>query len=160
MGARIVLALAAAAAIGCAGDDDRASAGAAAPAPGDSAAVAAVVERYHAALVSGDTAAAMTLLAPEAVVLESGGMESRQEYREHHLPADMEFARSVTHERGPVAVRVVGEAAWAWSASGSLGRFRERDIDAQGAELMVLRRAPEGWRIEAIHWSSRSRARQ
>ena len=49
--------------------------------PGDSAAVVEVIERYHAALSAGDTAMAMALLSPDAVVLESGGIESREEYR-------------------------------------------------------------------------------
>ena len=47
-------------------------------APTDSAAVAAVLARYDAALASGDSAAALALLAPDAVILESGGMETRE----------------------------------------------------------------------------------
>lgn len=124
---------------------------------GDSAAVVEVVERYHAALAAGDTATAMSLLAPDAVVLESGGIETREEYRSHHLPADMAFARAVPRERGPIRVRINGNSAWAASTSTSRGTFREREIDSQGAELMVLRRTEAGWRIEAIHWSSRNR---
>ena len=131
---------------------------AAAPAQSpDSAQVAATVHRFHAALESGDGAAAMALLAPGAVVLESGGMESRAEYRSHHLQSDIAFARAVKSERGPVRVRLQGDAAWATSTSTAQGEFRERQIDTQGAELMVLTRTPEGWRIEAIHWSSRAR---
>jgi uncharacterized protein (TIGR02246 family) len=125
--------------------------------PGDSAAVVEVVERYHAALSAGDTATAMSLLAPDAVVLESGGIETREEYRSHHLPADMAFARAVPRERGPIQVRVHGNSAWAASTSVTKGRFRDREINSQGAELMVLRRTDAGWRIEAIHWSSRNR---
>lgn len=121
----------------------------------DSAAVAEVVERYHRALATADSAAAMALLAPEAIILESGGMESRGEYESHHLPADMRFARAVTRERGPIHVRVEGDVAWTAAISRSVGTIGEREIDSRGAELMVLRRSPEGWRIEAIHWSSR-----
>lgn len=43
----------------------------------DSAAVAAVVDRFHAALASGDTAAVVSILAHDAVIMESGGVESR-----------------------------------------------------------------------------------
>lgn len=123
----------------------------------DSAAVVEVIERYHAALAAADTAAALSLLVPGAVVLESGGIETREEYRAHHLPADMAFASAVPRERGPVQVRVRGNTAWAASTSVSKGTFRDREIDSQGAELMVLVRTDEGWRIEAIHWSSRNR---
>ena len=125
--------------------------------PRDSAAVVEVIERYHAALAAGDSAMAMPLLAPDAVVLESGGIESREEYRSHHLPADMAFAKAVPRERGPIQVRVDANTAWAASTSVTRGTFRDREIDSQGAELMVLRRTDRGWRIAAIHWSSRNR---
>lgn len=125
--------------------------------PGDSAAVVEVIERYHAALAAGDSATAMSLLAPDAVVLESGGIESREEYRSHHLAADMAFAKAVPRERGPIQVRVDANTARAASTSVTRGTFRDREIDSQGAELMVLRRTDRGWRIEAIHWSSRNR---
>ncbi|HEV2150069.1 MAG TPA: DUF4198 domain-containing protein [Longimicrobiaceae bacterium] len=123
----------------------------------DSAAVAETVDRYHRALAAGDSAAALALLTPDAVILESGGMETRAEYRSHHLPADIAFARAVPRERGPIHVSVRGDAAWATSTSVTQGRYRERDVNSVGAELMVLVRTPEGWRIAAIHWSSRNR---
>jgi uncharacterized protein (TIGR02246 family) len=126
----------------------------------DSAAVAAVVERFHRALAAGDSARALSLLAPDAVVLESGGVESRAEYRSHHLPADIEFARAVPGQRGPVRVRVRGDVAWATSTSTTQGEFRGRAVNSAGAELMVLTRSPGGWRIAAIHWSSRARRTQ
>ena len=84
-------------------------------APADSAAVVEVIERYHAALASGDTAATRDLLALDAVVLESGEIESRAEYLSHHLPGDMEFAKAVPRERGEIRVRVHGNTAWAAS---------------------------------------------
>lgn len=123
----------------------------------DSAAVAEVVERYHGALAAGDTAAAMSLLADGAIILESGGMESREEYRSHHLPSDMDFAAAVPRTRGPLQVRINGNTAWVASTSVTEGTFRDRAINAQGAELMVLSRTDAGWLIEAIHWSSRNR---
>src|SRR5215211_6274960 len=61
----------------------------------DSADVVAAVMKYHAALASGDSAAALTLLTDDVTVLESGSVESRADYRAHHLPADIEFARTV-----------------------------------------------------------------
>lgn len=122
----------------------------------DSAAVAEVIERYHTGLAEADTAAVMALLAPNALILESGGMETREEYRSHHLPADMAFARAVPRERGSIRVRVHGHTAWAASLSTARGTYRDREIDSRGAELMVLHRTEDGWLIEAIHWSSRN----
>ena len=123
----------------------------------DSAAVVAAVDAYDRALSSGDSVAALALLAPDAVVLESGGVETREEYRSHHLPADMEFARAVKSVRTPLRVIVRGDVAWAWSTSTSQGQLRGRPINSQGAELMVLSREASGWKIRAIHWSSRAR---
>lgn len=121
----------------------------------DSAAVAGTVRRYHEALTRGDSAAALSLLTPGVLVLESGGMESLAEYRAHHLPADIEFARAIPEKRSAIQVRVAGDAAWAASTSTAQGTFRGRSVDSSGAELMVLERTPDGWRIAAIHWSLR-----
>jgi ketosteroid isomerase-like protein len=123
----------------------------------DSAAVAAVVERFHGALAAGDSTGALALLAADAVILESGGVETRSEYRAHHLGSDIQFARAIRSQRGPVRVRVKGDVAWTTSTSVTEGQFRERAINSAGAELMVLTRTPRGWRISAIHWSSRNR---
>lgn len=122
----------------------------------DSAAVVEVVHQYHQALASGDSAAALALLADDVIILESGGMETREEYRAHHLPSDIAFARAVTSERGPTTVRIRGDVAWTSSTSTTRGQYRERAINSAGAELMVLTRTAEGWRISAIHWSSRT----
>lgn len=123
----------------------------------DSADVVATVARMHDALARGDSAAALALLTDDVVVLESGGVESRAEYRGHHLPADIEFARAIKSDRKVNSVTVVGDAAWVSSTSTTQGEFRGRAINSVGAELMVLRRTPSGWRIAAIHWSSRNR---
>lgn len=126
--------------------------------PGDSAAVAAAVDAYDRALATGDSAAALALLAPDAVILESGGVETRDEYRGHHLPGDIAYARAVRSVRGPVRVAVQGDVAWATSTSTTQGTYRGRAVNSTGAELMVLSRDARGaWTIRAIHWSSRTR---
>ena len=123
----------------------------------DSAAVVEAIHAYHGALASGDSAAALALLAEDVVILESGGKEDLEHYRGHHLPADMEFSAAVPGERGEIDVVVQGDIAWASSTSVTQGTFREREINSQGAELMVLSRTASGWKIRAIHWSSRRR---
>jgi ketosteroid isomerase-like protein len=125
--------------------------------PSDSADVLEAVRRYHSALATGDSATALSLLAPDAVILESGGVEAREEYRSHHLPADIDFARAVPSERANSRVTVRGDVAWVSSTSTSRGEFRGRPINSRGAELMVLSREANGWKIRAIHWSSRNR---
>jgi ketosteroid isomerase-like protein len=139
-------------------EDDRRHTGPARGEPSafpDSAAVAAVVDRFHTALAEGDSAAVARLLAPDAIILENGGVETRGEYLSGHLRGDIAFARAVVQERARPRVVVAGDAAWAVSTSTARGEFRDRPVSSAGAELMVLRRASDGWRIVAIHWSSR-----
>jgi ketosteroid isomerase-like protein len=125
-----------------------------AQAPAD---VEAVVSAYHEALAAGDSVSALALLAEDVVILESGGIETKEHYRSGHLAGDMRFAQAVPRERGAISVEILGDVAWAWSTSVTTGRMGEREINAQGAELMVLAHEDGAWRIKAIHWSSRAR---
>lgn len=118
--------------------------------------VAEVIDSYHTALASGDSATALSLLADDVAILESGGAEDKGHYRSGHLAGDMRFAEAVPRERGEVTVTIMGNVAWAWSTNTAQGRMGEREINSRGAELMVLSNDGEGWIIRAIHWSSRS----
>jgi ketosteroid isomerase-like protein len=122
----------------------------------DSAAVAGVVHQFHSALATGDSATVLRLLQDHVVILETGQMETKQEYRSHHLPADIAFARAVPRESGSVRVDVRGDVAWVSGTNVAKGTYRDRDVNSQTAELMVLERTANGWRIAAIHWSSRT----
>ncbi len=111
---------------------------------------------YHAALAGGDSTTALELLTPDVVIFEGGGVEaSRDEYRSHHLPADIAFAGAVTREVTLQRSGVAGDVAWVLSESRTTGSFRGRAIDSHGTETMILRRTDAGWRIMHIHWSSR-----
>lgn len=118
---------------------------------------AAAVTAFHDALARADSAAALALLAPDAVILESGDLETRAEYRAHHLPADIAFTRAVPSTGESSTVVLAGDVAWVTSTSRSTGTFQGRPVNSQNAELIVLSRDSAGWRIRAIHWSSRSR---
>ena len=125
----------------------------------DSAGVAEVVNNYHNALSTGDSSAALALLADDAVILESGGMESRSEYRSHHLAGDISFARAVkSAPAAAIQVTIAGSSAWTASTSTTQGTFNGRTINSLGAESMVLTKSTDGWRIRSIHWSSRNRS--
>lgn len=123
----------------------------------DSAAVAAAIERFHRALETGDSMEALALLAPDLIVLESGAAETLAEYRKHHLPGDLAFARAVRSVRSSIRVTLNADVAWAVATSRSDGEYRGQKIASDGAELAVLSRSPNGWRIRAVHWSSRPR---
>ena len=126
------------------------------PAAEDSAAVVEVMRRFRQALMAGDSASALALLHDDVRVLESGGIETREEYAGHHLPADMAFLQAIPGSSELVRLDIRGDVAWASSTSVQQGSFRDRPVNSRGAELMVLVRTPDGWRIAAVHWSSRN----
>ncbi len=119
--------------------------------------VAAVVDAFHSALAAGDSATALSMLADDVTILESGGVENKEHYRSGHLSGDMRFAQAVPRERGDIEVSVMGDVAWAHSTSITQGQMGDREINSQGAELVVLAREGGVWKIKAIHWSSRRR---
>jgi len=123
----------------------------------DSSEAIAAITRFHAALASGDSAAALALLAPDALIVESGTIETRAEYRASHLAAGIGAARAGRSTRSVTRVAVQGDVAWVVSASASQRQANGRQVNSTGAELVVLRRTPAGWQITAIHWSSRRR---
>jgi hypothetical protein len=91
------------------------------------------------------------------VIIERGEVETLAEYRAHHLPADIAFARSVRPRRSSPRVSREGMVAWVAATTTVSGSYRGRRVDSQGAELMVLSQALDGWRIRAIHWSSHAK---
>jgi ketosteroid isomerase-like protein len=117
------------------------------------------IDRFHAALESGDSVTVDRLLAEGAVILENGSLETRAEYLSHHLPADMEFAQAVERQRSGMEVQLFGDVASVASTNQSTGQFGDREIDSRGAELMVMVRSGDGWQVSAIHWSSRANRR-
>lgn len=124
-------------------------------APGSAA---AAVDAFHAALAAGDRDRALASLAPEVVIFEGGGAEmSREEYAGHHLGGDMEFVRAVKTDVVDRQSHLAGDVAWVLTRTHTSGRFRERDIDVDGVETMVLRRSDDQWRIVHVHWSSHAR---
>lgn len=123
----------------------------------DSAAIVGTVQRFHDVVAAGDSLAVLALLTDDAVVLESGGLETKTEFRRHHLPVDIDFAKATKGERRLHSVTWRGDVAWVAATSTTTGTFRGRAINSIGAELMVLVRTTDGWRISAIHWSSRTR---
>ena len=123
----------------------------------EAAGAAAVVDAFQAALKQGDTAAALTLLDPEAMIFEEGGAErSREEYASHHLGADAALAAATEATVARRSGRADGDLAWITSEGRTTGQFNGRAVDRLTVETMVLRRRADGWRIHHIHWSSRA----
>jgi ketosteroid isomerase-like protein len=121
---------------------------------------AAVVEAFHAALRRGDTKAALSHLAENALIYEAGGVErDRKEYASHHLGADSAFAQAVPGTVTRRAGEAVGGFAWIATEGRTTGTYKDKSIDRITTETMVLRRAGGGWKIVHIHWSSAAGAK-
>lgn len=119
-----------------------------------------VVAAFHAALSAGDGEAALAHMAPEVVILESGGGEkSRDEYASHHLGGDMRFAAASERETLEQRQETFGDTAVVLTWTRTTGSFGDRQIDSNGVETMVLHRTDGQWRIVHVHWSSRSNQR-
>ena len=121
----------------------------------DEADVAAAVKAFQTAMDTGDAPTVMQYLADDALMMEGGTIENRMQYEQDHLPADLEFAKGMTATRMPVKQDVRGDVAWVRTSTEFSGTFQEQPLNLLGLETMVLTREPEGWRIRALHWSSR-----
>jgi ketosteroid isomerase-like protein len=117
--------------------------------------VTAALESFYGAMKRGDTAAAMAQIAPDAVFLETGRIETRAEYEMNHLPADIAFEKQVTGKRGPLKITVKGDAAWVIATTQFDGTFDGNPVSFVSQQLAVLTREDDGrWMIRSIHWSS------
>ena len=121
---------------------------------------AAVVDAFHAALRRGDTKAALSHLAENALIYESGGVErGRQEYAAHHLSADATFAQAVPGKVTRRAGEAVGNIAWIATEGRTTGTYKDKAIDQVTSETMVMQRQGKDWKIVHIHWSSAAAAK-
>lgn len=120
----------------------------------------AVVDAFHQALGRGDTKAALSQLADEALIFESGGVErGKQEYASHHLAADAAFSQAVPSKLIRRVAYVAGPTAWVASEGRTTGIFKGKAVDRNTIETMILRKSAGTWKIVHIHWSSGAAAR-
>lgn len=128
----------------------------AAPVPADDPdGVTAVVEAFYGAMKSGNASGAMATLAPDAVFIEGGRLETRAEYESNHLPADIEFEKAVAGKRGPLSITFNGNTAWVIATTEFEGTFEGAPVNFVSAQLMILTRNDGPWTIRSVHWSSR-----
>jgi ketosteroid isomerase-like protein len=126
---------------------------AAEPGPETDAAVTAVLEKFYGAMKTGDSATAMSVLAPDALFVESGRLETREEYEKNHLPLDIGFEKQVNAKRGPWRITVHNDTAWAIAVTEFVGTFDGSPVNSVSAQLAVLTRESGDWLIRSIHWS-------
>ncbi len=117
------------------------------------------VVAFGAALEAGDEAALVSLLAADVQIAESGGIErSLEEYRSHHMAADITFSKAVETTVLDRQVFEGGGLVTILTESVSKGTFRNKPVNSRLMETMVLQETGGVWKIVHIHWSSASLA--
>lgn len=114
-----------------------------------------IAARLHDAIARGDVDTLRSLLAPDVLIYESGGVESSlAEYEGHHMPADMAFMKSMEQEVMSRQVFDAGNSAIVVTRSRVHGAYEEKDIDLSSTETLVMKKVGRQWQIVHIHWSS------
>lgn len=117
----------------------------------------AVVRAFHHALDEKDEATVQRLLKDDVLIFESGYAErSFEEYKSHHMPADMAFASETSSKASRTRVFEDGDMALVVRDRHTQGRWNDKDVNSLTLETIVLNRDAQGWRIAHIHWSARS----
>ena len=118
----------------------------------DSAPAKAVMA-FHRALESNDPQTARALLLDDVLIFEGGVERSADEYADHHMLADIEYLAAVETTVLEHRVEITGHSAVSISRSKTIGTYRDKKIDNEGLETMVLNLINGSWKISHIHWS-------
>lgn len=115
----------------------------------------ATVNVFRGALQDGNVAQALSLLAPEVLIYESGGEEkSRDEYAATHLKADIKHLAAYYVDTLTQTSREHEGLACVTTRSRYLSKSADPRPAQFGTETIVLRRLATGWQIVHVHWSS------
>ena len=117
--------------------------------------VTAAIDAFYGGIKSGNSAAVMAVVAPDALFIETGKLETRSEYEMNHLPSDIAFEKQVSGKRTPLRISVNGDTAWVIASTEYEGTFDGADLHFVSSQLAVLSRDEGTWKIRSIHWSSR-----
>lgn len=115
-----------------------------------------VLDNFRLAIINNDQAKASELLTDDARILESGNIESKEEYLSHHFHADGKFLSAMKRNLISQKVTLTENTAWVSNTRRMSGTYNERDLRLNSAELAVLVKTENGWKISALHWSSGS----
>jgi ketosteroid isomerase-like protein len=121
----------------------------------DHPAIVAASRLQH-AFAEGDAVTLRSLLSPDVLIFEAGGVESsRDEYESHHMESDMAFMASIDGEVLSRKIIESGNTAVVMTRSRLSGNFKDKEIDLSSTETLVMENTDGGWKIRHIHWSSR-----
>lgn len=116
---------------------------------------AKTVIAFHAAINSGDAVQARMLLDDAVVIFEGGGVErSADQYASHHMKSDMAFLAKMKITTKEHQVNTMADMAVSMARSNIHGVYKNKKIDIDSMETMVLKKTNGDWRIVHIHWSN------
>lgn len=113
-----------------------------------------VLDAFHHALEEGNGEGALRWLADDAVILEGGVAQSKEEYADHHLGSDMAFLAETQSRRLSRESRSGDGVVIVITRTELKGVFRDREIDLVSSETAVLKWVGEDWKIQHLHWSN------
>lgn len=114
------------------------------------------LDDFRMAIIKNNQEKASSLLTDDARILESGGIETKEEYLSHHFHSDGKFLSAMEREVKTQKVKSTENTAWISTVSYMQGTYNDKDISINSAELAVLVKTDRGWKISSVHWSSRS----
>lgn len=114
---------------------------------------AKVVRAFHLALENGDKAKARSLLADDVLIFEGGVERSADQYANHHMLADMKYLADVETKTLEHQVNISGNMAMSITRSKTTGNYKDKEVDYEGLETIVLNLSNGEWIITHIHWS-------
>lgn len=113
-----------------------------------------VITQFHRAIKLGKKKKARYFLYDNVVIFEGGKVEkSADEYANHHMLSDMKYAAKLHTEVLEHKVTIVGDMAYSFSRTKSIGQYKGGYINKEGMETMVLLKEEGKWKISHIHWS-------
>lgn len=114
-----------------------------------------LVIEFHNALENGDAKRVRELLDDDILIFEGGGVErSADQYSSHHMISDMAFLKAIDIKTLEQQIKINGDSAVAMSRSKMKGNYKDKEIDIESMETMVMNKKNGQWKITHLHWSN------
>ena len=123
-------------------------------------AIAKWLAGYDAALNARDLDRLAGFYHPDATIVEGAGVNNGwADYRDHHLGPELKAFETLEFAHSNTRVHLLSDrAAYVTSQYTIKAKLKDRVIDAEGRETLVLTKMPDNtWRIRHSHTSSRAR---
>ena len=115
---------------------------------------------YDAALNARNLDRLAAFYHPDATIVEGAGVNNGwADYRDHHLGPELKAFETLEFAHSNTRVHMLSDrAAYVTSQYTIKAKLKDRIIDAEGRETLVLTKMPDNtWRIRHSHTSSRAR---